>query len=578
MRKSTYWKIPMVFAGLFLFAVTAAAENRAFVIPSSEMPDSESVQLQSLWKQHEPILKIFQKKLESALLTILYETRNKSPEMIRFGSAEEWGRTENGRRALRELIGEGRWFSYTSGTDGDLYARYTNGKIVVGDRIASKTDTRERIDRHISRIALELTASQKKAEIHPKVMKAIESVDLGLRPAKPDDFHASRVLQELSVKGEFETTAEHKARQGAWEHPYTSRITVTTYNADMGAYETVFRGEKFLVRIDREQAKEIATRKDSLRLDARLKYRDQDHFRLEDAIVTDSLTGGRYPLVHEREKEILAKASAPAAYIPKISTQAPAENIRVIPDFKAGSREKDLAVVIGIEHYQRVPRSEYSKSDAGLMKDYLKALGFPERNIEFVTDSDATKSSIEKAVEAWLPNRVKPESKVILYYSGHGAPDPPSGTAYIVPFDGDPNYLSVTGYPLKRLYEQLGKLPAREVIVLLDSCFAGAGGRSVLAKGARPLVMVESSSTNYGNVAVLSAAGSTQISTSSAEKGHGLFTYHFLKALKDGLRDITAIYERIRPAVEDDAKALNVRQSPVLHPAPGTIRGKFSLE
>ncbi len=139
-----------MFAGLFLFAVTAAAENRAFVIPSLEMLDSESVQLlMRMWGQGEPILNIFQKKLESALLIVLYDTRKKSLETVRFGSAQEWGRTEEGRKALKELIGEGRWFFYTSGADGNRYARYTNGKSVVGDRISQKTDTRERIDRHI---------------------------------------------------------------------------------------------------------------------------------------------------------------------------------------------------------------------------------------------------------------------------------------------------------------------------------------------------------------------------------------------------------------------------------------------
>ncbi|MCX5855446.1 MAG: caspase family protein [Deltaproteobacteria bacterium] len=571
-------KIPILFACLFLFAVAAAAENRTFIIPSSELSDSESAQRQRMWGPGQPILKVFQRKLESALLTILYETRQKSPETIRFGSAEEWGRTEGGRKALKELIDKGKWYAYTSGSDGKIYARYDDGGAFVGGRIARETATRDDIDQAIFRIALEKTHSEKKTEIHPEVMKAVKSVDLGGKPKKPDSFQPSKVLQELSAKGEFETTAEHKARQEAWEGPYSTPITVTTYNADLGAYETVFRGGTFLVRIDRERAKEIATRKDSLRLDARLKYRDLNYFRLEDVAVTDTLTGEHYPLVHESEKMALTKVSAPAVYIPKAATQAPVENIRSIPDFKVRPREKDLAIVIGIEQYKRVPRSEYSKSDAGLVKDYLKALGFPERNIEFITDSDVTKSAIEKAVEAWLPNRVKPESRVILYYSGHGAPDPASGAAYLVPFDGDPNYLSVTGYPLKRLYDQLGRLPAREMIVLLDSCFSGAGGRSVLAKGARPLVMVKSSSPYFRNMAVLSAAGSAQISTSSPEKGHGLFTYHFLKALKDGGRDLAEIYERIRPAVEDDAKALNVQQSPVLQPDPGRIRGKFSFE
>lgn len=252
-------------------------------------------------------------------------------------------------------------------------------------------------------------------------------------------------------------------------------------------------------------------------------------------------------------------------------------NIHDIPDFKASPRLNDIAVVIGIENYRGLPKSDYSKSDAAIMKDYLNALGFQERNIEFITDQDATRSAIEKAIEAWLPNRMKKDSRVLVYYSGHGAPEPNTGDAYIVPFDGDPNYLSVTGYSLMRLYDKLGKLQAGEVIVLLDSCFSGAGGRSVLAKGARPLVMMKEGTVLSQNIAVLSATQGSQISTSSPEKGHGIFTYYFLKAIKEGKKDIAEIYSYIKPLVEDEAKQLNVQQSPDINPDPEKLKGRFSL-
>ncbi|MDP3048779.1 MAG: caspase family protein [Thermodesulfovibrionales bacterium] len=239
--------------------------------------------------------------------------------------------------------------------------------------------------------------------------------------------------------------------------------------------------------------------------------------------------------------------------------------------------DNDLAVIIGIEGYQSLPKSDFSYDDAKLVKEYVKALGFKERNIELLTDEKATKSSIEKSLEAWLKNKAKADSKVFVYYSGHGAPDPQTGEAYLVPYDGDPNYLEVTGYPLKRLYDKLGKLQVAEVIVLLDSCFSGAGGRSVLAKGARPLVMVTTSAVIPQNMAVLSATQGTQISTSSPEKGHGVFTYYFLKALKDGKKDIAEIYSYIKPMVEDEAKQLNVQQSPSISPDVEKIKGRFGL-
>jgi len=256
---------------------------------------------------------------------------------------------------------------------------------------------------------------------------------------------------------------------------------------------------------------------------------------------------------------------------------AASTDIQDIPDFKSSPRNNDLAVIIGIENYQGLPKSDYSKSDAGIVRDYLKALGFQERNMEFITDDKATFSSIKKTIETWLPNRVKKDSRVFIYYSGHGAPAIKSGDAYIVPFDGDPNYLEDTGYPLKRLYDKLGKLQVAEVTVVLDSCFSGAGGRSVLAKGARPLVMMADITTIPSNMAILSATQGSQISTSSPEKGHGVFTYYFLKALKEGKKNISEIYEYIKPLVEDEAKQLNVQQSPSVSPDAEKLKGKFIL-
>ncbi len=266
-------------------------------------------------------------------------------------------------------------------------------------------------------------------------------------------------------------------------------------------------------------------------------------------------------------------------YVPKPDKQGSSAvaNIRDIPDFESTSRDNDFAVIIGIETYQNLPASDYSKSDAGIVKDYIKALGFPERNIEFIIDEKATLSGIMKSIEAWLPNKLKKGGKVVVYYSGHGSPNPVTGEAFIVPYDGDPNYLDVTGYPLKRLYEKLGRLQVSEVIVVLDSCFSGAGGRSVLAKGARPLVMTSQGTVLPQNMVVLSATQGSQISTSSQEKGHGIFTYYFLKALKDGKKSVSEIYEHIKPCVEDDAKSINVQQSPSINPHLDKLKGRFLL-
>ncbi|MBI4679346.1 MAG: caspase family protein [Elusimicrobia bacterium] len=243
--------------------------------------------------------------------------------------------------------------------------------------------------------------------------------------------------------------------------------------------------------------------------------------KLEEAILSQDLAGQIFA----------ANAQAATAQAP---AQLPAvrSDVDEVPSVKP-ARRKAHAVVIGIENYrQQLPSVDFASSDARLVAKYLtRVLGYPEENVAVLTNDGVSRSDIEKYIERWLPNRVEAGDEVLIYYSGHGAPNPATGDAYLVPYDGDPMYLEQTGYPLDRLYAQLAKLPSKEVTVVLDSCFSGAGGRSVIAKGARPLVNVAGKQAVPNNVRVLSAAAGNQISQSYQEMGHGLFTYFFLKGI-----------------------------------------------
>jgi hypothetical protein len=250
-----------------------------------------------------------------------------------------------------------------------------------------------------------------------------------------------------------------------------------------------------------------------------------------------------------------------------------------IPSLKTAPNKIAFAIVIGIENYrQKLPKADYASQDARLVADYLiKAMGYPEENVVILLNDRAAKSDFEKYFEKWLGNNVENNSTVFVYYSGHGAPDPKTGGAYLVPYDGDPSFIAETGYSLKRMYDALGKLPAKEIIVALDSCFSGAGGRSVLAKGARPLVMnLQNNTILSKNMTVLSASAGNQISSTYDDKGHGLFTYFLLKGIKnedvvnpDGSIKMDDLFGYIKPQVERIArKQYNNEQTPQLIP-PG---------
>jgi hypothetical protein len=261
-----------------------------------------------------------------------------------------------------------------------------------------------------------------------------------------------------------------------------------------------------------------------------------------------------------------------------------AQGARLIPSFQNAERPDDYALIIGIEKYDDLPAATYAESDAKAAARFVQALGVPARNMVTLTGERATRSGLSKQLEGWLANNADGNSTVYFYYSGHGAPDPKNGQAYLVPIDGDPQYLTQTAYPLKRLYADLGALKARRVIVMLDSCFSGAGGRSVLAKGARPLVNNVDTGFNSGDgkIAVLAASGADQISGTDDDTGHGLFTQYLLEGLNGAAKNssgqvtLKSLYNYLKPKVMDDAHRANRDQVPQLQMA-GAASGDVIL-
>lgn len=246
-----------------------------------------------------------------------------------------------------------------------------------------------------------------------------------------------------------------------------------------------------------------------------------------------------------------------------------------LPTIKAKPNKNSYAIVIGIENYrQKLPKADFATADAKTVTEYLtKAMGYPEENVVTLLNEHATNVDFAKYFEKWLPNNAEKDSTVFIYYSGHGAPNPKTGDAYMVPYDGDPSFIDQTGYSLKRMYDTLAKLPAKNIIVALDSCFSGAGGRSVIAEGTRPLVMnLQNAIATSTNMTVIAAASDAQVSSTYKEKGHGLFTYFMLKGIKDedvvkkdGSIAISDLFSYIKPQVERIArKQYNNEQTPQL--------------
>jgi len=206
---------------------------------------------------------------------------------------------------------------------------------------------------------------------------------------------------------------------------------------------------------------------------------------------------------------------------------------------EAAENRYGVAVIIGNKNYQdRIPDVAYAHRDADAMSRYVRdVLQYREDNI--IDLRDATLTDLVKVFGSQASHQgrlwryVRPQrSDVIVYYSGHGVPDPQKGTAYLLPVDADPDAPNLTSYPLEQLYTNIEKLGAREITVYLDACFSGDSEKGMLIRSASPFgIQVDVPQTQESNLAVLTAASGSQLASWDEENQHGLFTEYLLRAL-----------------------------------------------
>jgi hypothetical protein len=244
---------------------------------------------------------------------------------------------------------------------------------------------------------------------------------------------------------------------------------------------------------------------------------------------------------------------------------------------------KDWGLIIGIENYANLPKVNYARKDALIIKDYfIKLLGVPEENIIMLVDSDATRARIEGYLKQYIPANVSPETTLYVYFAGHGAPDLDKGNPYLVPFDGDIRFLGNTGYPLKRFYDDIDELKIRRSYVFLDSCFSGLASRAaeMLIKGARPVLMHSKEiQLDHAKIVALSATSAGQVSNSFPKTEHGLFTYYLLRALEgeadsddDRWLSVKEVYEYVRRHVSRESKKMGHEQTPMITPPTDKLK------
>ncbi len=223
----------------------------------------------------------------------------------------------------------------------------------------------------------------------------------------------------------------------------------------------------------------------------------------------------------------------------------PAKTDSLLINIPKGKKNPNgIGVIICVSEYKNLKGVKYAKNDERAMKGYLiNAFGYKEDNIiERIDPTLAELNNIfgstgDTSYLLCKLTKLKPDSSdLFIYYVGHGGQDA-DGAVYLLPADVNYSSLKSTGYPLGLLYDNLSKIPAKSVTVVIDACFSGQtpsddGKVGPLPEGASQVVIKEIKDESPGNMTVITAGTGSQVASWYPEKEHSLFTYFLLKGFK----------------------------------------------
>lgn len=199
-----------------------------------------------------------------------------------------------------------------------------------------------------------------------------------------------------------------------------------------------------------------------------------------------------------------------------------------------------FAVGVGGFSDPSIRKLEFPSSDALRVGDFFRSAGVPEENITILSGQEATRNEILAKLSK-IRQQMDDQSLGVFYFSGHGAPlisyNAETGQgevkdAALVPYDARDAMLADTGISLSALRAKITETD-KEWIVILDACFSGKAGRSIMPPGVKGMVVMptELPSIQKSDVCWLLATSGDNYANEHAADQSGLFTHFLLQAL-----------------------------------------------
>jgi len=222
------------------------------------------------------------------------------------------------------------------------------------------------------------------------------------------------------------------------------------------------------------------------------------------------------------------------------------------------------ALVIGNQNYRRIEPLVTPINDARRAAQVLKDdYGF---TVTVVDDADDV--AMLRALND-LNGILKPEDNLLIYYAGHGSRlrSGDRETGYWLPVNADPPPTDTFWVANEQVTGHLARLPARRVLVVADSCYAG-----LLSDDPSFLMRQDASRVSLDYVRIrlpkrarlLISSGGDQPVLDTGGEGNSVFARAFVDALESN-RDVLsapALFARLQSRVKAASARTGFRQVP----------------
>lgn len=267
--------------------------------------------------------------------------------------------------------------------------------------------------------------------------------------------------------------------------------------------------------------------------------------------------------IPEGPKLRTATATRPSALINTQSSTTEAVTPLMIGDLNFG---RYYALIIGNRQYQSLSNLDTPWNDAKELGRILKEMyGF---QIELLLDAD--RFSIMKAIND-LHDKLGPNDNLLIYYAGHGnlIDVGDRNTGYWLPVNADPPPNDAFWVPNEYITNHLGRLQAKRILVVADSCYGG-----LLSNSPGHLFFGNASKTNKleyiryklpRKSRLLLSSGGDKPVIDSGGQGHSVFARELIETLRGNTEVLSApdLFAAIKQPVTARAQANEFLQEPV---------------